>query len=60
MIENLERLRTALHGELSEALSEHITRRELRTLVRRVEHLLDGGCYPEPSGHGPAIPWPAF
>jgi hypothetical protein len=41
-------------------LSEHITRRELRKLVHRVEHLLDTSCYPEPSGYGPAIPWPAF
>jgi hypothetical protein len=36
------------------------TRRELRTLTRRVEHLLDDACYPEPSGYGPAIPWPDF
>jgi uncharacterized repeat protein (TIGR03843 family) len=60
VVEKLERLRTELNGRLSQELSEHITRRELRTLVRRVEHLLDESCYPEPSGYGPAIPWPAF
>jgi uncharacterized repeat protein (TIGR03843 family) len=58
--EKLERLRAGLAGDLSESLSEHITRRELRTFVRRVERLLDESCYPEPSGYGPAIPWPAF
>jgi uncharacterized repeat protein (TIGR03843 family) len=58
--EKLERLRAGLDGDLSESRSEHITRRELRTFVRRVERLLDESCYPEPSGYGPAIPWPAF
>ena len=60
VVEPLRRLRAELDGGLSETLAEHITRRELRTLVRRVERLLDEPCYPEPSGYGPAIPWPAF
>jgi uncharacterized repeat protein (TIGR03843 family) len=60
VVENLERLRVELGGSLGSELAEHITRRELRTLARRVEHLLDVSCYPEPSGYGPAIPWPAF
>jgi uncharacterized repeat protein (TIGR03843 family) len=60
VVEKLERLRSELDGSLSDDLSEHITRRELRTFVHRVEHLLDDSCYPEPSGYGPAIPWPAF
>jgi len=60
VVEKLERLRVELGGELAEDLGEHLTRREVRTLVRRVQHLLDEGCYPEPSGYGPAIPWPAF
>jgi uncharacterized repeat protein (TIGR03843 family) len=60
VVEKLERLRAALDANLSETLSEHITRRELRKLIRRVDHLLADPCYPEPSGYGPAIPWPAF
>jgi hypothetical protein len=32
----------------------------MRTLSARVDALLADPCYPEPSGYGPAIPWPAF
>jgi hypothetical protein len=32
----------------------------MRTLSARVDGLLHDPCYPEPSGYGPAIPWPAF
>ena len=60
LIEKLERLRDALCRELGGELAEHVTRRELRRLQRRVEHLLAEPCFPEPSGYGPAIPWPAF
>jgi uncharacterized repeat protein (TIGR03843 family) len=60
LIEKLERLRDALDRELGVELAEHITRRELRRLQRRVERLLAEPCFPEPSGYGPAIPWPAF
>ena len=60
LIEKLERLRSVLDGELGCELSEHISRRELRQLEQRVGHLLADPCFPEPSGYGPAIPWPAF
>ena len=60
VVEKLERLRAELDDGLCVTLSEHITRRELHMLVRRVEALLAERCYPEPSGYGPAIPWPAF
>lgn len=60
VVEALEKLRAELDGGLSEAIGEHIIRREVRTLVARVDALLAAGCYPEPGGHGPAIPWPAF
>jgi uncharacterized repeat protein (TIGR03843 family) len=60
LIEKLERLRSALDGVLGCELAEHVSRRELRQLERRVEHLLADACFPEPSGYGPAIPWPAF
>jgi uncharacterized repeat protein (TIGR03843 family) len=60
VLEKVERLRAALDAELCDELSEHITRRELRALRRRVDRLLADPSYPEPSGYGPAIPWPAF
>jgi uncharacterized repeat protein (TIGR03843 family) len=60
VVELLDKLRAELDGALCEALGEHITRREIRTLSSRVETLLAGKRFPEPSGYGPAIPWPAF
>ena len=56
------RLRAALDGggSFRDELGEHVTRREVRTLRSRVETLLAEPCFPEPSGYGPAIPWPAF
>lgn len=59
-VEALEKLRTELDGTFIDVLGEHITRRETRTLVARVAALLEDPRYPEPSGYGPAIPWPAF
>jgi uncharacterized repeat protein (TIGR03843 family) len=64
VLEPLRRLRAALDGAqggtLRDELGEHITRREVRALRSRVEALLTTPCFPEPSGYGPAIPWPAF
>lgn len=60
VVEPLEKLRAELDGALREALGEHITRREIRKLTRRVETLFADHVFPEPSGYGPAIPWPAF
>jgi uncharacterized repeat protein (TIGR03843 family) len=60
VLEPLRRLRSALGGTLAGELGEHITRREVRALRTRVEALLKEPCFPEPSGYGPAIPWPAF
>ncbi|MFC4951099.1 SCO1664 family protein [Pseudonocardia sp. GCM10023141] len=60
VVEALEKLRAGLDGGLAETIGEHVARREVRTLIARVDGLLAAGCYPEPSGHGPAIPWPAF
>ncbi|NMH99559.1 SCO1664 family protein [Pseudonocardia acidicola] len=56
----LRRLRAELDGGLCAALGEHVTRREVAALSRRVDALLASRRYPEPSGYGPAIPWPAF
>lgn len=60
VVEAVKRLRAALDDELCDALGAHITRRETRTLSARVDALLADPRYPEPSGYGPAIPWPAF
>jgi uncharacterized repeat protein (TIGR03843 family) len=56
----LGRLRAALDAGVGEEIGEHITRREVKALANRVAGLLEEGRYPEPSGYGPAIPWPAF
>jgi uncharacterized repeat protein (TIGR03843 family) len=60
VVGGLEKLRAGLDGALAEELGEHVTRREVRTLSARVDHLLAQPTFPEPSGYGPAIPWPAF
>lgn len=59
-LEVLGRLRAELEGPLADALAEHLTRREVRATVRRVERLLSSGRYPLPSPDWPAIPWPPF
>jgi uncharacterized repeat protein (TIGR03843 family) len=60
VLELVLRLRAELDGGLCEVLGAYVTRREVRALSARVDHLLAEPCYPEPSGYGPAIPWPAF
>jgi uncharacterized repeat protein (TIGR03843 family) len=60
VLEPLRRLRSALRATLADELGEHLTRREVRALRARVDALLSAPCFPEPSGYGPAIPWPAF
>jgi uncharacterized repeat protein (TIGR03843 family) len=60
VLEPLRRLRSALGATLADELGEHVTRREVRALWARVDALLSTPCFPEPSGYGPAIPWPAF
>jgi uncharacterized repeat protein (TIGR03843 family) len=59
-VDALKRLRTDLDGALRDELGEHVTRREVRALRTRLDRLLADPCYPGPSGHGPAVPWPAF
>lgn len=60
VVEALEKLRAGLDGTLAAELGDHLTRREVRTFASRVTALLESPCFPEPSGYGPAIPWPAF
>ncbi len=60
LLESLRTLRRKLAGELAATLGEHLTRREIAALCSRVDGLLHSRSFPEPSGYGPAIPWPAF
>ncbi|MDT5198259.1 MAG: hypothetical protein QOG79_1158 [Mycobacterium sp.] len=53
------RLRDALLNGLADALSAHITDREVTALYARAVGLLDDPVMPSPDRHRP-IPWPAF
>jgi uncharacterized repeat protein (TIGR03843 family) len=59
-VDVLSRLRADLEGPLGEALHEHLTGREVRATIRRVDNLLASRVHPEPSEDWPAIPWPPF
>jgi uncharacterized repeat protein (TIGR03843 family) len=59
-VEVLSRLRAELDGDLAGGLLAHLTRREVRRTVERVDRLLATGCHPYPSEDWPAIPWPPF
>jgi uncharacterized repeat protein (TIGR03843 family) len=54
----LARLREQLSGALGRELAEHLTRAEVAKVGARVDRLLAAGCYPEPPGDWPAVPWP--
>jgi uncharacterized repeat protein (TIGR03843 family) len=58
--EVLCRMRGELDGDLGEALADHLTGSEVTAVRGRVDRLLRTGTFPKPSGHRPAIPWPAF
>jgi uncharacterized repeat protein (TIGR03843 family) len=53
-------MRERMDNGLGATLAAHLTRREVRALSDRVNGLLARPRFPEPSGYGPAIPWPAF
>lgn len=55
----LTALRTRLEAgdELAQALAELLDKAELRALRRRLDRLIDSGCFPQP-GSGPNVPWP--
>jgi hypothetical protein len=59
-IGGLERIRTALDGDLGRSLTGLLSRLEIRAAARRTEALLSSGCFPFPSPDWPAIPWPPF
>jgi len=53
-------LRVRDDAALLAALSGRLTPAEVRAFTGRCSALLKAGCFPEPSGQWPAIPWPAF
>jgi uncharacterized repeat protein (TIGR03843 family) len=59
-VDGVRALRNELDNGLCTQLSPHLTRSELCALSDRVDALLAHPRFPEPSGYGPAIPWPAF
>jgi uncharacterized repeat protein (TIGR03843 family) len=56
----VDRVRTALYGDLGDALAPLITPAELTALDERCERLLSRARFPAPRGHMPAVPWPLF
>jgi hypothetical protein len=56
----VERVRTALDGELGVVLDDLLTPQEIATLGTRCERLLSRACFPAPHGPAPAVPWPIF
>jgi uncharacterized repeat protein (TIGR03843 family) len=59
-VEVLDRVASALEGDLGEALLEHISPREVDAARRRCARLARTGVLPLPRGDYPAIPWPPF
>jgi uncharacterized repeat protein (TIGR03843 family) len=61
VVDVLGRLLGDLRGTrdgLGAALREHLTAAELGRLRGRIRRLLETACFPEPSDHWPAVPWP--
>jgi uncharacterized repeat protein (TIGR03843 family) len=58
-LEHVAALRDALLNGLADALSPHVTEREITALYARAVGLLDDPVMPSPDRHRP-IPWPAF
>ena len=56
----MRRVAAALEGDLGMALSELLTRREVRATARRAAALLRTRRFPEPDPTRPALPWPPF
>jgi uncharacterized repeat protein (TIGR03843 family) len=56
----IDRVRSALAGDLGAALAPLITAEELAALAGRCTRLLAKGRFPAPRGEMPAMPWPLF
>lgn len=60
VLDMLGALRSAVAGDLSGQLAEHLTRAEVRAVGTRLDELLSAGEFPTPGSDWRAIPWPAF
>jgi uncharacterized repeat protein (TIGR03843 family) len=58
--EGVVRVRTALAGELGDALAPLLGDSEIDAVATRCDRLLREGRFPAPRGDMPAIPWPPF
>jgi uncharacterized repeat protein (TIGR03843 family) len=56
----IDRVVSALHGDLGAQLEEHLTVDEIDNLEARCAALAAVGRFPPPAGYGPAVPWPLF
>jgi uncharacterized repeat protein (TIGR03843 family) len=59
-LDGLQRVRSALDGDLAPTLRELLSRAEVRATARRTDELLASGRFPYPSPTWPAVPWPPF
>ncbi len=56
----VERVLSAVDGDLGQRLSELLDDDEVAALAARCERLVHDGVFPGPSGDMPAFPWPFF
>ncbi len=56
----LQALRDDLDNGLGTVLRTLLTEGEVRATAKRIDALLESGCFPFPSPEWPAIPWPPF
>ncbi|MFZ3415652.1 SCO1664 family protein [Arthrobacter sp. 3Tela_A] len=56
----VDRVLTALEGELGAKLAELLTAEEIEALAARCARLRTTAVFPGPSGGMPAVPWPLF
>jgi uncharacterized repeat protein (TIGR03843 family) len=59
-LDGVERVRSALTGDLGDILAGLLTEAEIAVLAARCDLLLRDGRFPAPRGDMPAIPWPPF
>jgi uncharacterized repeat protein (TIGR03843 family) len=57
-VERLDMVAGQLGAGLGDALAAHLSGDEMAALAARVATLRDTGCFPEPGGRWPAVPWP--
>jgi uncharacterized repeat protein (TIGR03843 family) len=56
----VERVRSALTGQLGETLAPLLSDAEIGALATRCDLLVEEARFPGPRGEMPAVPWPPF